>query len=105
MLYTRHGALTHSVREVSRDRMFPLPHAPNQLPNQLVYETPAVLATRRIFRAGSTSTKMNMSSAPDVPVVHFRKNWYQSLSFTEIYHWRVVPKNFRKKGAPYSITI
>ena len=49
VLYTRHGALTHSVREVSRDRMFPLPHAPNQLPNQLLYETPAVLATRQIF--------------------------------------------------------
>ena len=53
------------------------------------------------FRARSTSTKMNYAIESDVPVVHFRKNWYQSLSFTKIYHWRVVPKNFRKKGAPY----
>ena len=33
----------------SRDPMFPLPHAPNQLPNQLYCETLAVLAARRIF--------------------------------------------------------
>ena len=57
------------------------------------------------FRARSTSTKMNYAIESDVPVVHFRKNWYQSLSFTKICHWRVVPKNFRKKGAPYLQTL
>ena len=44
--YTVRGSYT----QVSRDRMFPLSRVPNQLPNQLSRETPALLATRRIPR-------------------------------------------------------